>query len=151
MKTLWTALFTVLCQLFLASGFIAIAQGMNSNISHCDGIKSTYFFRRNFMRQTEKSPMSSEKIMIQMYVLHLCLSRFDFDRSTESVFECSKGPKYVLLYGVVLSAIIGLIRQFSSIQTLGTSIIKLCATQEQQERCLGSISIDSNSIKQKTE
>jgi len=87
MKTLWTALFTILSQLFLASGFIAIAQG----------------------------------------------------------------PKYVLLYGVLLSGIIGLIRQFSSIQSLGTSIIKLCATQEQQERCLGSLSIDSSSLKQKIE
>ena len=66
-------------------------------------------------------------------------------------FEFIIGPKYVLLYGVLLSGIIGLIRQFSSIQSLGTSIIKLCATQEQQERCLGSLSIDSNSLKQKTE
>ena len=67
------------------------------------------------------------------------------------VLGIKKGPKYVLLYGILLSAIIGLIRQFSSIQALGTSIIKLCATKEQQERCLGSLSIDSNGIKQKTE
>ena len=32
MKTLWTALFTILSQLFLASGFIAIAQGNYSKI-----------------------------------------------------------------------------------------------------------------------
>ena len=32
MKTLWTALFTILSQLFLASGFIAISQGNYSNI-----------------------------------------------------------------------------------------------------------------------
>merc|ERR1712176_971659 len=92
MKTLWTAIFTIISQLFLVSGFIAIAQG----------------------------------------------------------------PKYVLLYGVLLSAVIGLIRQFSSLEAVGTSIIKLCATKEQQERCLsvktsnlsaGSVPIDSNSKK----
>ena len=86
----------------------------------------------------------------------VCLSPVLRDRSVCSLvpnyfLNFGKGPKYVLLYGVLLSAIIGLVRQFSSIQALGTSIIKLCATKEQQERCLGSLSIDSNSIKQKTE
>ena len=123
MKTLWTALFTILSQLFLASGFIAIAQGNNSKF-----ISGSLFW-------TFKAFISIEEY--KLYYI--------------TKFEFIIGPKYVLLYGVLLSGIIGLIRQFSSIQSLGTSIIKLCATQEQQERCLGSLSIDSNSLKQKTE
>lgn len=127
MKTLWTALFTILSQLFLASGFIAIAQGNNSKF-----ISGSLFW-------TFKAFISIE--VYNLYNISYNITNFEF----------IIGPKYVLLYGVLLSGIIGLIRQFSSIQSLGTSIIKLCATQEQQERCLGSLSIDSNSLKQKTE
>lgn len=46
----------------------------------------------------------------------------------------SKGPKYVLLYGFVISSVIAIIRKCTTLEKMCVDLITLCTTSEQQER-----------------